>query len=253
MTAMLSHQEIEALLGAFALDAVDADESAIVEDHLRDCPRCAAEVEQHREVAAHLAFAGFTAPSGLWSRIAAELEPAEPEPDLARIYPFRGRTAPPPWLVRGIVSAAAVIALVVGVLGWQVHGQQGRVKNLSAALVRADGLNQAVRDATLDPRSSKFTLTSVDGKVHVDAVMQPDGTGYLVSHGSLAQLPAGKTYQLWGVVSGQRVSLGLLGGRPDVVAFKAAGVKMSALAITTEAAGGAVQPTGAPVAAGFVA
>lgn len=249
---MMGHEEIESLLGAFALDAVDDDERQIVEDHLRECPRCRAEVEQHREVAAHLAFAGFTAPSGLWARVAAELEPAEHEPPLAGIYPLRREVALPSWFGRALTGAAAMILLVVGVLGWQVHREQGRVRNLASQLSRTDGLDRAVRDATLDPRSAKFSLTSVDGKVHVDAVMQTDGSGYLVSHGSLAPLAKDQTYQLWGIVEAKRISLGLLGGNPDVVAFRAAGAKVSALAITAEAAGGALQPSGAPVASGFV-
>ena len=252
MTKMLGHEEIEGLLGAFALDAVDDDEREIVEDHLRDCPRCRAEVEQHREVAAHLAFAGSAAPDGIWSRIAAELAPAEPEPDLARIYPLRREPADRPRLVQALGLAAAALLAVLGVLGWQVHTEQGHVRHLAALLGRADGLNRAARDAALDPGAAKFALTSVDGKVHVDAVMQPDGTGYLVSHGSLATLTKDQTYQLWGVVSGQRISLGLLGSSPDVVAFRASGANLSAMAITAEAAGGAVQPTHPPVAAGFV-
>ena len=253
MSKMLGHDEIEALLGAFALDAVDADEREIVEDHLRECPRCRAEVEQHREVAAHLAFAGSSAPEGLWTRIAAELEPAESEPDLARIYPLRSASPTRSGLYQVLTGAvAAALIAVMGVLGWQVHTEQTRVRHLAAALVQAGGLNGAVRDASLDPSSAKFALTSADGKVHVDAVMQPDGTGYLVSHGSLATLPKGETYQLWGVVGGQRISLGLLGTDPDVVAFRAAGTSVSAMAITAEAAGGAVQPTRPPVATGLV-
>ncbi|GAC1533175.1 MAG: anti-sigma factor [Acidimicrobiales bacterium] len=253
MTALFGHEEIEALLGAFALDAVDGEERQAVEDHVRECPRCRAEVEQHREVAARLAFAGFTAPEGLWGRIAAELEPAEPEPDLARLYPFRPARTPRPWLTQTVLSAAAAIALVVGVLGWQVHRQSARVNNVASQLVRVGGLNQAVRDATLDPKASKFSLTSVDGRVHIDAVMEPDGTGYLIPHGSLAGLTGDQTYQLWGVVGGQRISLGLLGAHPDVVAFRASGAKLTALAVTAEAAGGVLQSDHAPVAAGFVA
>ncbi len=34
----MAHHEIEELLGAYALDAVDADEARLVEDHLADCP-----------------------------------------------------------------------------------------------------------------------------------------------------------------------------------------------------------------------
>jgi len=75
----MAHHEIEELLGAYALDAVDADEARLVEDHLADCPRCRAEVAEHREVAALLT-TGSTepVPDGLWDRIAADLGDTPP-------------------------------------------------------------------------------------------------------------------------------------------------------------------------------
>src|SRR5206468_3199328 len=51
MTA-LGHPDVQELLGAYALDALDADEADAVELHLRDCPRCRAEVADYRETAA---------------------------------------------------------------------------------------------------------------------------------------------------------------------------------------------------------
>jgi len=253
MTSMASHDEIEELLGAYALDAVDGDERAMVEDHLRDCPRCRDEVEAHREVAAHLSFAGASAPEGLWSRIASELEPAEPEPELGRLLQLRRARPRRRWMTPSLVAAAASIAILAGALGWQLHNQQTKVSNITRQLATSVGLNQAVRDASLDARSSKFALVSADGKVHVDAVVEPDGTGFLVPHKSLAALPHDQTYQLWGVVGNQRISLGLLGTKPDVVPFKASAPRLDALAITTERAGGVLQSAHAPVAAGAVA
>ena len=46
------HTDVEGLLGAYALDAVDPEETERIEAHLADCPRCRAEVDRHREVAA---------------------------------------------------------------------------------------------------------------------------------------------------------------------------------------------------------
>ena len=66
MSRGLSHSELEELLGAYALDAVDGDERDAVELHLRECPRCRAEVADHREVAAALAQTGGPAPDGVW-------------------------------------------------------------------------------------------------------------------------------------------------------------------------------------------
>ena len=75
MNVELTHEEIQELLGAFALDAVDGDEAEAIELHLRECPRCRAEVTEQREVAALLAHTGATAPEGVWVRILEELEP----------------------------------------------------------------------------------------------------------------------------------------------------------------------------------
>src|SRR5690606_4393398 len=80
--SMNEHDEIAELLGAYALDAVEPEEAAAVEAHLAVCPRCAAEVADHREVAAMLAHSGAPAPEGLWSRISASLEEAPPEMEL---------------------------------------------------------------------------------------------------------------------------------------------------------------------------
>ena len=48
--------DLDELLGAYALDAVDDDERARVEDYLSINPKAAEEVRQHREVATMLAF-----------------------------------------------------------------------------------------------------------------------------------------------------------------------------------------------------
>ena len=46
MTGGLGHPEVQELLGAFALDALEPDEADAVDLHLRDCPRCRAEVAE---------------------------------------------------------------------------------------------------------------------------------------------------------------------------------------------------------------
>lgn len=74
----LSHEEAAELLGAYALDAVDPDEAALVDAHLDECPRCRAEVARHHEVAGLLANSGAEAPAELWDRISGRLE----KPDL---------------------------------------------------------------------------------------------------------------------------------------------------------------------------
>ncbi|MDQ3738889.1 MAG: hypothetical protein M3337_06950 [Actinomycetota bacterium] len=77
----MEDHELEELLGSYALDAVGDEESREVGQYLERNPRARAEVESHREVAAHLAFGGATPPPGIWDRIAAELHSGAPAPD----------------------------------------------------------------------------------------------------------------------------------------------------------------------------
>ena len=79
-------------------------------------------------------------------------------------------------------------------------------------------------------------------------VLLPSGASYLVSTG-MAALPASSTYQLWSVVAGRAISVGVLGAHPAMVAFSVdAAVTVTTLLVTVEPAGGVVAPTSAPVA-----
>ena len=64
-------------------------------------------------------------------------------------------------------------------------------------------------------------------------------------------LDAGRTYQLWGLVGQDLVSLGVLGADPDIVTFRADGVSL--LAVTAETAGGVVRSEQEPVVSGRLA
>ena len=80
-------------------------------------------------------------------------------------------------------------------------------------------------------------------------MVQPDGTGLLAAQ----DLPAlqDKDYQLWGVIGDQVISLGVLGERPEVVPFSAAG-DLRGLAITAEQPGGVVTSQQQPLLQGAV-
>jgi anti-sigma factor RsiW len=113
MDRELSHQELQELTGAFALDAVEPDEREAMELHLLECPRCRAEVAEYREVAAFLAHNGHTAPEGLWDRIAGALEEAPPPLDLAPVVPLpQPRRAVGLRIVAAVAAAAAANASI---------------------------------------------------------------------------------------------------------------------------------------------
>jgi hypothetical protein len=243
----MTHEEIAELLGAYALDAVGPDESELIEAHLAGCPRCRDEVAHHREVAAALAFAGASAPEGLWARIAANLETGPPAAELGKLYPLRAARRPWPTRVAAALGAAAAVVIVA--LGLDVHAQSRRITSISRTLP-SQSLQQAAQAALLDPSGSRVQLRSDDHRVFADAVVLRDGTGYLVVN-NLPTLASGRTYQLWGVVGDRKISLGVLGTRPSIVAFRAS-APIAALAVTDELGGGVVQTAQKPVVVGFL-
>ncbi len=237
-----THAEISELLGAYALDAVDDDERELVRAHLAGCARCRAEVQEHREVATFLAHEGGDAPEALWSRIAASLEESPPGLRLVAAAPAARRLPRPGRL--SLVAAAAA-ALVVGVLGVQVTRQDDRIDELEVALT--DPLEVAYAAALADPRSEILELASADGQVALRGAVAPDGTGYLRAD-PLPPLDPDRTYQLWGGSGDQLVSLGVLGGDPDIVAFAARPYEL--FAITEEVRPGVVTSANPPVVSG---
>lgn len=244
----LTHSDIQDLLGVYALDAVDREEGDLIEVHLRECPRCRAEVADHREVAASLAHVGSSAPPGVWSRIAGSLEEAPPQLDMARVVSLSGRRRSVP--IRAAAVVAAIAAAVIAVLGVQVSHLDGRTNQLASALQK-NGLNEAVQAALLDESARRVNLRSDDGVTFAEAVVRDNGDGYLVRH-NLPRLSSARTYQLWAMDGDSPVSVGVLGADPGVAAFKMAGDGVSALALTAEPAGGVTSPTGAPVVRGLL-
>lgn len=73
-----SQRRARALLGAYALDAVDQAEREQVEAHLAGCAACRRELARLREAADMLPSASRP-PEGLWKRIVAEVRAAEDE------------------------------------------------------------------------------------------------------------------------------------------------------------------------------
>ncbi len=245
MARGMTHDEIQELLGVFALDAVDGSEAAQVEAHLAVCPRCASEVTSHREVAAALAHAGSPAPEGLWDRIAGAIVEPAPALDLSRMAPLpRRQRARGPMV--GLLGAAAAMTAVLGTL---VVRQDQRVDRITATM-KQRALEQAAASANADEKAQRVTLRSDDGAIFAQTAVQENGTSYLVRH-NLPALEEGRTYQLWGSVGTRNVSLGVLGQNPSVVSFNVNGA-VTTVAITEEEGGGSVFPSGRPVVHGFL-
>lgn len=230
--------ELDELLGAYALDAVDDDERAEVERYLAGNPRARNEVQQHREVATMLAFSGADAPEGLWDRIVGLLdeEAPAPGPELARVLPLVPTASAQKRPGRiGLAIGGAVAASLIAVLGYVAIDRGRQLDELRPQAVESI-LSQGLGQAMADPASAKVELASPDGTVTAQAVVEPNGVGYLAAK-ALPALPEDRTYQLWGLVGGKVISLGIMGNRPQILPFTVNG-PLEALVITDEAAGG---------------
>lgn len=233
------HDVIRESLGAFALDAVDERERVEIERHLSGCEECRAEVTEHREMAARLAEADLPPPAGVWERIQKSIH-AEARSEGAPAVPFR-----PGHPQRVLAGLAAAAVLLVAFLSWRVYELDRRLDRST------DTVLAAATAALVDPNAQRLVLRSSDGEQLVDAVVLPDGSGFLFQD-NLRALSESRTYQLWGIVGGTAISAGVLGNDPDITPFKV-DANTQCLLITEEIAGGVAVSRNLPIVAGDLA
>jgi hypothetical protein len=218
----LQHHQYEELLGAYALDAVDDDERALVDAHLLTCGPCSREVSSLREVAALLATSGAEAPPGIWDRIVGELEETPPPLRLAPAPDAGGWAAPSParapsrrWSQRGLVALGAVAAVAAAVVGVVVVSDDN---STSRNVPVAEVLSSDVAGARAEPGTQVAQLLDpADGHVVAEIVLRPNGDGYLVSPSGPLPVLSDGIYQMWGSYGGEIVSLGTMGNAPGAV------------------------------------
>jgi len=252
--------ELDALLGAYALDALDDDERRRVDAYISANTSARDEVDELRESAAALALAPIddaTAPADLWDRISDTIEGElareaawsenEDGDELATRRGTRGRRAR--W-VSWVATAAAVVAMLLAADVISLHRQlddarQTGPQAAASAFVRASRVAGA----------RKIALTPANGAEVARVVLLPDGTGYLKSD-RMAPLDANHTYQLWALTGSAdqpvAISAGVLGSHPKAVAFQTA-TDVHGFAITIERAPGVAQSTQKPYASAALA
>jgi anti-sigma-K factor RskA len=244
----LSRNEVEELIGAYALDAVDGDERAAIERLIEDEPDLRAELDSYRKIAAVLAEAVDPRPSTpspkVWQGIKASIStasatdamplPLSPTRELRRQRWFS-------WAATAVSVAAITVAVGLGV---RVANLQQQVDETPSGSVLEAALEAAIASpgATLATMQSPADAAAARASVVVGA----DGVGYVYAD-TLPALSTDRTYQLWAIVDGTVISAGVMGADPGISPFHVVG-NIDGFAITEEAAGGVISSANDPVA-----
>ena len=195
------HLPYEELAVGHALSALEPDEQARFLLHLSSCARCEREVAEHSQTMAELAYAApaLDPPAALLAGIRAAVQDEQREPVVMR------SSAPPPDDLTArrarrsvqvrrshlLTSAAAVIALVLGLGGWNAALHRDNATQGA----RVDSLAGAVR-ALESPDTRTVRLSSPEGQVLAVAVMENEQMSLVVD--GLAQNDEDSIYVLWG-------------------------------------------------------
>jgi len=248
--------ELDALLGAYALDALESSEREDVDAYLAENARARFEVDELRESAAALAMAPVddaTAPPELWERIARTIDTEAagdtgPGADLsdddlaARRAEHSDRRG---YWMSLVAAAAAIVALAL----------VAQVISLSRRLDSEHGAGEKATVAAFDRAqhatgARQVSLTAAHGAEVARVVLLPDGSGYLKNDG-MTRLGKAYTYQLWALTGSRArpvaISAGVLGPDPAAAAFRAS-TDVRGFVLTVEHAGGVAQSTQPPYA-----
>lgn len=239
-----SSDDVHALSGAYAVDALDDIERARFEEHLRSCPDCRAEVDSLREAAAALGTdAPAEPPAALRDQILAGIESVRPLPPLSpavdtpdtvtshRRRPRFGFSSPL------LVAAALVLIAAAGTL-WLRPWVDTEPAPLTAT-ERVLAADDATRESREFPDGSRATIV----------VSRSEGRAVIITE-DMAPAPDGKVYELWlQEPSGHLQPAGLMPDERDAtVLLDGDASDAIGVGITVEPAGGSKQPTTEPIA-----
>jgi anti-sigma factor RsiW len=142
---MIVHQEWTDQLSDYLDGELSTDERAAVDQHLRDCPECAAVLNDLKRVVARAASAPARPPAAdLWTGIAARIEPGTTSASAStssQVMPFaRAQTRRFAFTVSQLAAAAALLIAISGGVAWQLAsrsvgraGQQAQIVASSPA------------------------------------------------------------------------------------------------------------------------
>jgi anti-sigma-K factor RskA len=222
--------DLHTLSGAYAVDALSAEEAQAFDTHLEECQACRDEVRELQEAAAMMgASEARAAPPALKARV---LAAADQLPQLPPKVTSLDAAPSRRWTAR-VLSAAAAVVLVVAA-GFAVSQNRPDQPSITASTATVFAAQDAHTKTVKTDRGSLTVATSPSlGRMAV----QTDG---------LQKLPTSRAYQMWTIHAGTATSAGLLDDLKvgKVMSMPSAG---TTVAITVEPAGGSTEPTSKPI------
>ncbi|MGA8256037.1 MAG: anti-sigma factor [Nocardioides sp.] len=220
--------DIHALSGAYAVDALDEFEQLQFERHLAGCSDCTAEVASLREAASLTSTTvAVTPPAHLRAAVLAEIATVRPLAPMVSTLPMPSNRRRFPALV---AAAAALIA--IGGVGATIidpfdDGASQSQLTASELVLRAD-----------DAERQKHT---VDG-TELTVVRSKSLDAAVVVTNDMPAAPDGHTYELWLIKNGDTfVPAGQMAGGSTTVLLEGSAADASGIGVTIEKAG--AEPT----------
>jgi anti-sigma-K factor RskA len=285
---MMSHEDIQADLGLYALGSLDAEERQAIDRHLAEgCDSCSRELAKWREVVDMMPLEmSAAAPPDLKARLLARVH-ADAGGDLRATAAPKVARRRIGWAVPFAAAAMALFAItayreigwraefvrqetVVAGLRQQIEAAHGNLAKVSAALAAREGDVASLRAALASAQESQSILQARDlslvalrqtkdappAEGHV-LLSPPTGRALFYAF-DLPPVPADKTYELWWITEKEGpVQAGVFHpdaqgmGRVDASVPSDAGA-IQAAAVTVEVAGGVPKPQGPMVLLGNV-
>jgi anti-sigma factor RsiW len=237
--------DIHALVGAYALDAVDDLERVAFDRHLTDCESCRAEVDELRETAARLADSTWSVPPPrLRTDVLAAIGRTR---QLTSLEPAR-RERPVRWQ-RWTAAAAAAVVLAggAGAAAWTIQDQ--RVRDQRALAEAAQQRETRTRQILAAPDLVVRTSPMIGGGKVTVATSALQNAGVVLLGADVAP-SGGRVFQLWTIRDKVATSAGALAvGQTSAVQIVNGLPGDDSVGVTVEPAGGSASPT-LPLTAG---
>lgn len=230
----MTEHDPHTLTGVYALDALDIDERATFEEHLRGCSACRAEVAELTETASRLAAAAAVPVTpDVRDRVmeaVGQVRQASPFAALSDLDERRSRR----WFLQPASIAAALLLVVSVGLGAIALDERQQARDAEQLAARVSAL------ATDPDRVELNVPVSTGGYGTVVA----SGRSALFRTSNVATLPDDQVYQLWILRAEGAQSVGVL-GRGGVLETLVEGMRPAdALGLTIEPDGGSDRPAG---------